>query len=115
MTFNIGSQSGGVINNVAGDQHISGGQYGNLVSTVEVRDAVRALRTAVERSELAGNPWVRADVQALSNEVNSPEPDRSSIADLLARLTVGAKSLGALASTGMALAGPLRTIAQWLG
>ena len=24
MTFNIGNQSGGVINNVAGDQHITG-------------------------------------------------------------------------------------------
>ena len=28
MTFNIGSQSGGVFNNVAGNQHIHGGQQG---------------------------------------------------------------------------------------
>ena len=51
MTFNIGSQSGGVINNVAGDQHITGPQYGTLVTTGDARRALGDLRQdAVERA-----------------------------------------------------------------
>jgi len=35
MTFNIPSQQGGVINNVGGDQRITGGQHGaGLVADV---------------------------------------------------------------------------------
>ncbi len=52
MTFNIGNQSGGVINNVAGDQHITGGQHGTLVSTEDARRAVGELRRAVTAAGL---------------------------------------------------------------
>ena len=115
MTFNIGSQSGGVINNVAGDQHNSGGQHATIVTTAEVRDAAAALRAVVERSELSQNPAVVADVHALQAEVNSPAPDHRTVADRMQRITAAAKSLGVLASAGVALAGPLRIIAAWLG
>jgi hypothetical protein len=115
MTFNIGSQSGGVINNVAGDQHNAGAQHGTLVTTAEVCDAAAALRAAVEQTELRRDPAVVADVHALQAEVNSPAPDRRVVADRLHRITSAAKSLGALMSAGVALAGPLRTIAAWLG
>ena len=32
MTFNIGSQTGGVINNVGGDQQVTGGQQGAIAA-----------------------------------------------------------------------------------
>jgi hypothetical protein len=115
MTFNIGSQSAGVINNVAGDQRNSGSQHGTLVATADVRDAAVALRAAVEQTELRRDPALVADVHALQAEVNSPTPDRRVVADRLRRITAAVKSLGGLVSAGVALAGPLGAIAAWLG
>ena len=37
MSFHIGTQNAGVVNNVGRDQHITGGQQGTLVVTPEVR------------------------------------------------------------------------------
>ena len=48
MTFTIGTQNAAVINNVAGDQRIDGGQYGTAVTAVTAEQARRAVR------ELAG-------------------------------------------------------------
>ena len=33
MVFNIGTQNAGIVNNVGRDQHVTGGQQGNLVVT----------------------------------------------------------------------------------
>lgn len=44
MSFHIGTQNAGVVNNVGHDQHITGGQQGVLVVTPEVRQALYALR-----------------------------------------------------------------------
>ncbi len=33
MVFNIGTQNSGIVNNVGRDQHVTGGQQGNLVVT----------------------------------------------------------------------------------
>jgi hypothetical protein len=51
MTFNIGSQTGGVINNVGRDQHITGGQQG-IVTTEAARQAVRDLMAGLSASAL---------------------------------------------------------------
>src|SRR5215472_7210330 len=52
MTFNIGGQNAGIINNVAGDQHITGQQYGTLVTTDDARRALGDLRGAVTTAGL---------------------------------------------------------------
>ena len=53
MTFNIPSQQGGVINNVGGDQRITGGQHGTYApSGVDVGSAVAQLRAAVAAAGL---------------------------------------------------------------
>jgi len=52
MTFNIGSQTGGVINNVQGDQNITGGQHGMLVTSADARQALGSLGQAVAAAGL---------------------------------------------------------------
>jgi len=52
MTFNIGNQNAAIINNVAGDQRIEGGQHGTAVTAVSTEEARRAVREL--RSGLAG-------------------------------------------------------------
>jgi len=49
MTFNIGGQNAGIINNVAGDQHITGQQHGTLVTTEDARRVLGDLRGARPR------------------------------------------------------------------
>ena len=41
MSFRMGTQSAGVVNNVGRDQHITGGQQGTLVVTPEVQKRSR--------------------------------------------------------------------------
>jgi hypothetical protein len=117
MTFNIGSQSGGVINNVAGDQHITGGQYGTLVSTEDARRAVGDLRRAVTAAGLGEgtDADAHAEVAELDDALRSEQPDRPRFARALERLTRLLAAAGSLASGGAALLGPLHALAGWLG
>lgn len=117
MTFNIGSQSAGVINNVAGDQRIAGGQHGSLVATREVRNALEQLRGAVGAARLdeATAADLRRDVDALAAEAAAPQPDAPAIAARLERVTRVLAAGGALATAGAALVAPLQTLAAWLG
>ena len=55
MTFNIGNQNAGTINNVEGDQHVHGGQHG-VASVAPGLDALDSLR-----SLMRGIPTVAAD------------------------------------------------------
>ncbi|MFD0350044.1 hypothetical protein ACFQ0M_36510 [Kitasatospora aburaviensis] len=67
MVFNIGNQQGGVVNNVAGDQTVHGGQSGHLTADgQDVRGLVGELRTAVEQAQLppAMVPEVRAELNS---------------------------------------------------
>jgi hypothetical protein len=116
MTFNIGNQSGGIINNVAGDQRNYGGQY--VATTIEAaRQAVRDLREGLARVPLDGPAaaQARADVDALSAAVHAPQPEPSTVAGPLHRLTRLLSAAGSLTAAGTALVGPLRTLAGWLG
>jgi len=117
VTFNINNQNAGLINNVAGDQHIHGGQAGSQVTLDAARGAVRQLRQV-----LSGEPLPQAaaaaalgDLDDLDVEMCTQEPDRPTIADRLRHLTSVLISAGSLASAGAAVIGPLQTLVTWLG
>jgi hypothetical protein len=107
VTFNIRNQTAGVINNVAGNQHI-GVQQGRVVGTDDAREAVAELREALLTVSLP--PEAKAEAQSRMEQV-----DRMRVADSLRRLTRLLSSVGAFAAAGAALIGPLQTLAAWLG
>ena len=117
MTFNIGSQSGGVINNVAGDQHISGQQHGTLSTTDDARRALGALRDGVTTAGLgeATAADAHAHVAEMDAALQTGQPDRPRFARALERLTRLLAAAGSLATSGAALLGPLHALAGWLG
>lgn len=117
MTFNIGSQTGGNINNVIGDQHITGGQQATVVTSDAVRQAVRDLRQGLTTTPLsaATAAEVSAEVEKIETEVQAPQPDRPRAAFSLERLTRLLVATGSLATAGATLVGPLQTLASWLG
>lgn len=53
MTFNIGSQSGGIINNVAGDQRVKGGQQATQVSREGAASSAAALGEVLAAIDLS--------------------------------------------------------------
>lgn len=117
MTFNIGGQNAGIINNVAGDQHITGQQYGTLVTTEDARRALGDLRGAVTTAGLGRD--TAADAHAHVAEMDAAlqvgQPDKPRFARALERLTQLLAAAGSLASGGAALLGPLHALAGWLG
>jgi len=117
MTFNIGSQSGGVINNVAGDQHITGQQYGTLVTTEDARRALGELRHAVTAASLGQATAAAAHTQVaeMDDTLCAERPDKHRFAGALERLTRLLAAAGSLATSGTALLGPLHALAGWLG
>jgi hypothetical protein len=78
MTFNIGSQTGGVINNVQGDQRITGGQQGILVPAAHAGQAVGDLREALAAAALDGTTAAQAHAQMTELEaaIRPARPDR---------------------------------------
>jgi hypothetical protein len=117
MTFNISSQSAGVINNVAGDQHVTGHQHGTLVTTQDALQALGELRHAVTAANLARPTaaGARAEVAEMDDALRSGHPDKPRFAGALERLTRLLAAAGSLASGGAALIGPLHALAGWLG
>ncbi|MBA3528170.1 MAG: hypothetical protein H0T91_02435 [Propionibacteriaceae bacterium] len=117
MTFNIGSQTGGVVNNVAGDQLIGGNQQGILVTSAQARQAVLDLRSALGAVPLDEHTasQARARVDEIDAEVKASQPDRSKVAGSLERLTRMLVAAGSLTTAGGALLGPLQSLASWLG
>jgi hypothetical protein len=120
MSFNIGSQSGGVINNVAGDQRIEGGQHGVQVSREDAASAAATLRELLARTDLTAltdeeRAAVHEDAGAITNEMASPEPSPDKVVGRLKRITSILSATGALAGAGAALIAPLSAIASWLG
>jgi hypothetical protein len=117
MTFNIGSQTGGVINNVQGDQRISGGQQGLLAPAAHASQAIGDLRHALAAAALDGTTAAKAHAQMTELEaaIRPTRPDRSRFARALERLTRLLSAAGSLSTAGAALIGPLQTLAVWLG
>ena len=120
MTFNIGSQTGGVVNNVAGDQRIEGGQHGVVVSREDAASAAATLRELLASADLTAlsdedRASVHADAAAISDELAAPQPSPQKVVGRLERLTSVLSAAGAFAGAGAALIGPLTSIASWLG
>jgi hypothetical protein len=118
VTFHIGQQNAGVVNNVAGDQHIAAGQHGSSTSSLSTAgEAWQALRDAL--ADLPENLTIDRDqvadcVHRLDRDLNQPQPDRRRVARTLDRLTGLLRSAGALTVAAGALAPPLRLLAEWL-
>lgn len=113
MGFNINNQTGGVVNNVEGNQYIRGGQHSEMVQAGDVRKAVQELErgvasTGLRDSQLAAISVHLKEIQAEVNRTN-PEPEK--VVDPLKRITEIAGAAGALAS----LAGPIQSLISWLG
>lgn len=117
MTFHIGSQTAGTVNNVAGDQTVHGGQHGSVMTDLQALEAVVRLRAALTSLPLEGATAAEAvaAVDEVDRELRAPEPDRSRVAGQLERLTRTVSAAGGLAGAGAALAAPLHALAAWLG
>jgi hypothetical protein len=117
VTFNINNQTGGIINNVTGDQHITGGQYGTVVTTEAAQRAVQELRDGLAAAAVDGATATEAGnrVDEIDTALRAPTPDRPRVAAALDRLTRLLAAAGSLATTGLGLVEPLRTLARWLG
>ena len=104
MTFHIGQQNAGVINNTEGDQIIHGGQRGTFVSA-DPSQALAALRAALAEVALppAAVEAVRYDLDQATAAIRQAEPDKERAAGPLERVTQTLKSTGALAAAGAAL------------
>jgi hypothetical protein len=117
MTFHIGSQTAGVINNVAGDQRVSGGQHGTVAGLDSARQAAEELRRAVLQAPLeeAAARDAADQVSRLEAELGADEPDPSRVAAPLERLTRLLVAAGPLAAAATSLFQPLHSLATWLG
>ena len=117
MTFNIGDQHAGIINNVARDQHNAGGQQGMVVPVQEAQRAVRELRDGLRSTTLDASAAAeaRAQLAEIDTAMHAPEPDRSRVAPILKRLTQLLVAAGSLSTASTTLIGPLQTLAGWLG
>lgn len=113
MGFNINNQTGGVINNVEGNQHIRGDQRSHKVQSGDVRKAVQELERGVislglQDSQLAA---ISAHLEEIEAEVSRMHPEPEKIVDPLKKITDIAGAAGALAG----LAGPIQNLIAWLG
>jgi hypothetical protein len=117
MTFNIGHQNAGIINNVGRDQHVSGGQHGHPVTTEDAGHALGELRLALAASGLAEPMASAAHTLAaeLDAALSARQPDRPRFGAALEGLARLLAATGSLVTAGAALTGPLHTLASWLG
>jgi hypothetical protein len=118
VVFNIGSQQAGVVNNVAGDQHLYGGQHAAMsMDVADVRALLAKLREDIMRSSLPdnANAEAEAEIDAAAAELSKPQPDKRAIAGRLTELTKVLTAAGALATAGTGLGGALAAVAGWLG
>lgn len=117
MSFKIGNQTAAVVNNVAGDQWIAGGQHGAVSHAEEARRAVRELRDGLAATTLdaAAAAEARAQLYEIDAAIQAPEPDRSRVARYLKRFIQMLVAAGSISASSAALIGPLQTLAGWLG
>jgi len=116
MSIRIKNQNGVIVNNVDGDQVIHGGQHGMVVTSEDVRGAIRDLRGALASAALDGATaaQARANVAEIDAAVHAPEPDKRRAAGPLKRLVELLADAGSLATAGAALIGPCRPLlAGW--
>ncbi len=120
MTFNIGTQTAGVVNNVIGDQHVSGSQTGigpTAVGLSETRAAMSQLRALLASADLP-HPLVdhvQTELGEAEIELSRTHPDRSVIAKRLRRVIEAGALTQTLVRASQQIAGALHLVIQWLG
>jgi hypothetical protein len=116
MTFHIGSQQGGVINNVQGDQIIHGGQT-TIGSPPEALVVLQRVRQEIEGTGISGRSKTAADkeLDSIERQLHRREPDKPTIGASLARLTKVLASAGTLMTGGTTLLNGITALATWLG
>jgi hypothetical protein len=118
VSFNIGNQQAGVVNNVAGDQTIHGGQHGALVLDVEQgRMLLADLRRQVAGASLPDGDRTAAlaDIDACERALDRDEPNAPSLASRLGAVAQIVITAGAVVSAGTGIGAALAAIAAWLG
>jgi len=118
VTFNIGNQQAGVVNNVAGNQTIHGGQHGALVLDVERgRMLLADLRRQVASASLPDGDRTAAlgDIDACERALDGDEPDARSLGSRLGAVAQVVVTAGAVVSAGTGIGAALAAIAAWLG
>ena len=113
MGFNINNQTGGVVNNVEGNQYIRGDQRSGMVQSGDVRKAVQELERGVTSLGLQDDQLraMSVHLKEIEAEVNRKHPAPEKVVDPLKKITEIAGAAGALAS----LAGPIQNLIAWLG
>jgi hypothetical protein len=116
MTFQIGSQHAAVVNNIAGDQAVHGGQHGDVMAPTDVI-AVRTIRSHLGDLSLDANDHARAeaDLADLDHQLVSGQASPHDTADRLTRLVAAARRAGAIITSASSLGTAITTIAHWLG
>ena len=117
MTFHIGQQNAAIINNIAGDQRVAGGQHGTVATSDDARRAICDLREALTAARIEGPTASSAceHVAGIDAALRESRPDRSRVAPLLERLVRLLRVAGSLTSSSAALLAPLHTLVSWLG
>ena len=117
MTFNIGNQHAAVVNNVAGDQTVRGGQHGYVMAPPEVIAAVRAVRAHLSDLSLDADEHARADAELadLDHQMITGQTTQRDTADRLSGLLTAARQAGACITSASSLGTAITTIAHWLG
>lgn len=116
MSFNIGSQNAGVINNVQGNQTV-GEQHVTIASPSEARAVLQQLRAAIDELPLNGAnvSEVNSELDEMDRELQRPEPDAASLGERLDAITNVLTASGAIVTAGSGLATALTSLAKWLG
>jgi hypothetical protein len=113
MSFNIGNQQAGIINNVDGNQTIHGGQTGSTDPVAllgRVRQEVAALPM---NGDLAKQ--VHAELDTVGAALNTPQPDQRAAVSGLGRVVEKLKSAGVLATAGSGLVSSLSALVHSFG
>ena len=117
MTFNIGNQHAAVVNNVARDQTVHGGQHGYVMVPPEVIAAVRAVRAHLSDLALDADDHARAEAELadLDHQLITGQTTHRDTAHRLSRLLTAARQAGAIITAASSLGTAITTIAHWLG
>lgn len=119
MTFNIGNQQAGQINNVANDQTIYGGQHGSVggVDVERGRTVLADLRRQVAAASLPDGARTAAlgHIDACERALDGDEPDARSLGSRLGTVAQVVVTAGAVVSAGTGIGAALAAVAAWLG
>lgn len=118
MNINFqGPVTAGSMNVAGGDINIGGDINAAVASGSDALELVRQLRTAIGTLELPAKTRTQTSTQlnAIEKEIDKPQPNKSSIADKLGKLTTLLKAAGAIATAGAGVVPIILRLASWLG